>query len=1137
MQAPDLSRLNFFGNGFVTNSFSVTVTANHPVVPYVIYSNNFDQARYYDTPTTNFTLAGSLPPGLSLIPQYGEGGLITSWKFEGIPTLRGTYNFSLIASGPYGNDSQNYEVKVVLGYAIPKPLTFQATVGVPFIDKLEVRDPVSSPVVNSESIWDSEITPTGLVPPLDGGPQWYTRPFHLESGDEWSFYQGQDDVGSMTSLTGGFLISMLTGQFNTVPLQAGTYNLAVKIKYGAYGTNATQNLPYSDRVNLNTAPPWESPAIPIQVNVSQGSLYHEESGSLTTKAGESFSALPTIAGTFRWSATGLPAGLSINASTGQISGIPTAIGTFVANISASGSNSIVKFEISAGTPIISPNQSIVGASNVQFNRRPALTGESYRPVTSWSATGLPSWANFNTSTGVITGTPAAFESSTITLTATGPGGSDTETATISISQAAPIITSGQSFSGTVTSGSGLAFNGQITTLDSENRPVTSWSATGLPPGLSINSAGSVSGFPSQAGEFTATITATGPAGSDTELVSFSIAIGAPLISGNQIFNGEIGVNFTATITSDNTTNRPVTSWAASGLPSWASFNTATAVISGLPTTDANTVVTLTATGPGGNSSRTVTINIDSLQGGTIVRGRTVTRVGDWSPTDLSFAGTIFSGSGYRWRTEPIDSGDSGTIPPGMSISPSNNARANITGTASALGRYRGRAIFEYSADFYNFETKGQSPFDVKVIGLPQIVSAQIFSGVIGEPFSVTLAGVDTANRPVTRWSATGLPEWASMSAAGIISGIPVANGNFPITLIALGPAGTTTSPATIIVAAGPPRITPSQIFTGRQGFIFTGAVPSLENVANRPVTSWSATGLPDGLSINPVTGIITGTPTGHGEFTVIITAIGSGGEDSEPIFFLIAESIPIFRGATRATAVYAGATEGKAIYYGPSLLWNAAGWEPSTFQNNLLAFYRLNDDGSGALSLADSSGNNRTLTNANAAALSSGAIQGSALFTGNSQFLTAGIPFNPAQPYSISMWVNVSTLKNYFSIIAGSTGGTLNIHGDSSGGLSWNNASSGDFSQSGFFTANQWMHCVFVRGSGNAMTVYKNGTLVKTATGSTNYSPITLVDIGNVRHMGGFQFAGKIDAIGIWDRALTTAEIGKLYNSGTGFEF
>jgi hypothetical protein len=134
------------------------------------------------------------------------------------------------------------------------------------------------------------------------------------------------------------------------------------------------------------------------------------------------------------------------------------------------------------------------------------------------------------------------------------------------------------------------------------------------------------------------------------------------------------------------------------------------------------------------------------------------------------------------------------------------------------------------------------------------------------------------------------------------------------------------------------------------------------------------------------------------------------------------------------------------------------------------------------------------------------------------------------------MWVNVSTLRNYFSIFAGSVAGTLNIHGDASGGLSWNNASGGDFSQSGFFATNQWIHCVFVRGSGNSMTVYKNATLVKTATGSTSYNPITLVDVGNVRHMDGFQFAGKIDALGIWNRALTGAEIQRLYNSGAGFE-
>lgn len=915
MRAPDLSKLSFFGNGFVTNNFSVILGANSPAVPYVINSNAFDPARYYDTPTTSFTLAGTLPPGLSLVPQYREGGLIDNWKFEGVPTLRGTYNFTLNASGPYGNDSQNYEVRVVLGYAIPKQLTFQATVGQPFNGKLEVLDPISSPVVNSGSVWNGEITPIGLALPQDGGPQWYTRPFHLGSGDEWVFYQGLKDIANMTSSSQGFSISMLTGQFNTIPRQAGTFNLAVKISYGAYSVFEAG----SNRVNLGYPEPSDSAFISVQINVAQGSLYHQPTGNLTGQAGQPFSVLPIIPGTFSWSATGLPSGLSINASTGQISGIPTVIGTFVANISSSGSTSIVKFEISAGTPIIVSNQTIVGASNIPFYRRPALSGESYRPVTSWAATGLPAWASLNASTGAITGTPPSLQSVTITLTVTGPGGADTETATISISQAAPIITSGQSFSGTVTSGSGIAFNGQITTQDAANRPVSSWSATGLPPGLSINSAGSVSGFPSQAGEFTAAITATGPGGSDTESVSFSIAIGAPLISANQNFSGQIGVIFDETVTAENTTNRPVTSWSASGLPSWATFNTTTGVISGLPTIDANTVVTITATGPGGNSSRNVTINIDSLQPGTIVLGRSVTRVGNWSPSDLFLAGPIFYGTGFRWRTEPFASGDSGTIPPGMSISPADNAEANITGTPTSFGRYKGVAIFEYSDDFFNYEPKGNALFDVKVIGLPQIASAQNFYGVIGEPFTVTLAGVDTANRPITSWAVTGLPSWAEISN-GIISGVPTANGNSPITLIAMGPAGTVTVASTLVVANGAPSIVSGQNFSAVQGQAFTG-LAAANSLEYRPISSWSATGLPVGISINAATGVMSGTPTGFGSFTASITATGPGGSDTEFIFFTIASTPPLFAGAIRATAIYAGAAAARALYYGAKKLW------------------------------------------------------------------------------------------------------------------------------------------------------------------------------------------------------------------------
>jgi hypothetical protein len=248
----------------------------------------------------------------------------------------------------------------------------------------------------------------------------------------------------------------------------------------------------------------------------------------------------------------------------------------------------------------------------------------------------------------------------------------------------------------------------------------SWSATGLPNGMSLSSAGVLTGTPIQHGSFSVQVTVLDSSATPlTRTTTFPLSINpAPLaLSTTSLAPATIGTPYTQTIAA--TGGVAPYNWSATGLPADLTINQATGTISGTPTAAGTSQVTITVTDDAGQvKSAQITIVVDPLDLTVPVEHQTLPggQVGQAYSASIVVAGGM----------PPYSFTLTGNLPEGLTLNPTTGA---ITGTP----------------------TKAQtSTFSVTIEDstlLPQSAMAKAAVHSVTQSFSITVAAVPVVAAP------------------------------------------------------------------------------------------------------------------------------------------------------------------------------------------------------------------------------------------------------------------------------------------------------------------------------------------------------------------------------------------------------
>ena len=592
-------------------------------------------------------------------------------------------------------------------------------------------------------------------------------------------------------------------------------------------------------------------------NLSNATVGQAYSGSAAASGGASPYVYQVASGS-------LPSGMSLNASTGTITGTSNAAATANFVIRATDANGCIKTR-SYSLPVVCPTVTLnptsfpvptVGSS---YSTSVAAAGGKSPYTYAVTSGTLPAGLGLTTG-GVLSGTPTSAAAASFQITATDANGCK-GTRSYSVTPVCPAVTVAPT--SLAFGEQGAPFSATFTATGGTSPRTFAVSAGSLPGGLMLASNGQLSGTPTGNGLVSFTVRATDAYGCiGTRAYNLRVC---PVISLGSLASGVVGTPYNGSAAASGGAAPYVYALQSGTLPTGLSFSTTSGAITGTPTVEETTSFTVRATDANGCvKDRAYTLAMDCPS---ITMSPSVLTKGD---IGQPFSNTISASGGTGPYTYSVSSG---SLPTGVSL---NGASGEISGTPSVAGLF---SVTIRATDSYN--CVGTKSYDLRICPAIQIAPGTLSDGVVGTPYSTTFVGSDGTSPYV--WQLTGtIPSGLTWNAStATLSGTPTAeNAGASLTVTATDANGCVGSRVVTLVVSCPViSINPGTLPSGYPTIGFSQSLSATNGTAP---FAWSlkSGALPNGLALSAA-GVVSGTPTQLETQTFTVRAVDAYGCEAE----------------------------------------------------------------------------------------------------------------------------------------------------------------------------------------------------------------------------------------------------------------